>query len=116
MIVSMSQPAKLPQVGEVAGFLHAIAGFAIVVLVMIGFGGTIYKFIAPDGWFAQLFGQSAVGGLAVLLALLLIGASAWLLRAWVSITRRNRYSEVFVYVFAGVGLVYCAQLLMRGGL
>jgi hypothetical protein len=112
----MSQPAKLPQVGEIAGFLHAIAGFAIVVLVMIGFGGTIYKFIAPGGWFAQLLGRSIAGGLAVLLAMLLIGASAWLLRAWISITQRNRYSEVFVYVFAGVGLLYSAQLLMKGGL
>ena len=115
-MVSMSQQAKLPQVGEVAGFFHAIAGFAIATLVMIGFGGTIYESIAPGGWFAQLFGRSVAGGLAVLLALLLIGASAWLLRAWVSITQRNRYSEVFVYVFAGVGLVYCAQLLTKGGL
>jgi len=112
----MSHQAKLPPIGETAGLLQAIAGFAVAVLVMVGFGGTIYKFIVPGGWFAQLFGRSVAGGLAVLLALLLIGASAWLLRAWVSITQRNRYSEVFVYVFAGVGLVYCAQLLTKGGL
>lgn len=112
----MSHPARVHPIGEAAGFLQAVAGFAIAVLVMIGFGGTIYKLIAPGGWFAQLFGRSVAGGLAVLLALLMIGASAWLLRAWVSITQRNRYSEVFVYVFAGVGLVYSTQILMKGGI
>ena len=111
----MSHQAKLPPLGEAAGFFQAIAGFTIAVLVTIGFGGTIYKFIAPGGWFAQLFGRSVAGGLAVTLALLLVGTSAWLLRAWVPIARRNRYSELFVYVFAGVGLVFTAQLLMKGG-
>ncbi len=115
MIVSMSHHAKLVPIGEAASFFQAIAGFLIAALVMIGFGGTIYKFIAPGGWFTQLFGRSVAGGLAVMLALLLIGTSAWLLRAWVSIAQRNRYSELFVYVFAGVGLVFTAQLLMKGG-
>jgi len=115
MFVSMSQQVKLTPTGETAGFFQAIAAFAVAVLVMIGFGGTIYKIIVPGGWFAQLFGRSVAGGLAVLLALLLIGASAWLLRAWISITQRNRYSELFVYVFAGVGLVYSTQILMKGG-
>jgi len=112
----MNHPARLTHVGETAGFLEAVAGFAIAVLVMIGFGGTVYKLIEPGGWFAQLFGRSLAGGLAVLLALLMIGASAWLLRAWISITQPNRYSELFVYVFAGVGLMYSVQLLMKGGL
>jgi hypothetical protein len=111
----MNHPTKLPHIGTTAGFFQALAGFAIALLVMIGFGGTIYKMIAPEGWLAQLFGRSFAGGLAALLALLMIGTSAWLLRAWTSATLRNRYSELFVYVFAGIGLVYSVQLLMKGG-
>ena len=37
------------------------------------------------------------------------------LRATVSVTQRNRYSEMFVYIFAGIGLVYAVQMLMKGG-
>lgn len=111
----MHQPARYRQPSDVRDFVQAVAGLAIALLVMLGFGGTIYKMLSPDGWFAHLFGRSLAGGLAVLLALLMIGASAWLLRAWVSITQRNRYSELFVYVFAGIGLVYAVQMLMKGG-
>ncbi|HUK03641.1 MAG TPA: hypothetical protein VLV90_01015 [Burkholderiales bacterium] len=111
----MSQPARLEHAGEAAGFLEAFVGFVIALLVMLGFGGTVYKLIVPGGWIAQVFGRSLAGGMAVLLALLMIGASAWLLRAWISITQRNRYSELFVYVFAGVGLIYSSQILMKGG-
>lgn len=111
----MSHPARLQHVGEAAGFVEAIVGFVIALLVMLGFGGTVYKMIEPGGWIAQVFGRSLAGGMAVLLALGMIGASAWLLRAWITITQRNRYSELFVYVFAGVGLVYSAQILMKGG-
>lgn len=111
----MHQPARTRQPSEIRDFAQSIVGAVIAVLVMIGFGGTIYKMLAPDGWLADLFGRSMAGGLAVLLALLMIGTSAWLLRAWVSVTQRNRYSEAFVYVFAGVGLVYAVQMLMKGG-
>lgn len=113
--MSVSQQANLPPLGEGAGLVEALTGFAVAALVTIGFGGTIYKLISPGGWFAQLLGRSVAGGLAAMLALLLVGASAWRLRAWIPISQRNRCSELFVYVFAGVGLVFTAQLLMKGG-
>jgi hypothetical protein len=37
------------------------------------------------------------------------------LRAMASVTLRNRYSEMSVYIFAGIGLVYAVQMLMKGG-
>ena len=107
--------APTRQPSEIRDFAQSLVGLVIAGLVMLGFGGTVYKLIAPGGWFAQIFGRSVAGGLAVMLALVMIGASAWLLRAWVSVTQRNRYSEMFVYVFAGVGLVYAVQMLMKGG-
>jgi hypothetical protein len=110
----MNHPARLRQASDSGVFFQALAGFAIAVLVMLGVGGTVYKMIVPGGWFAHLFGRSLAGGMAVLVTLAMIGVSIWLMRAWVSITQRNRYSELFVYLFAGVGFVYAVQIFMRG--
>jgi len=109
------QPVRVRHPGDLRDFADSLVGLVIAGLVMLGFGGTIYKLIAPGGWFAQLFDRSIAGGLAAMLALIMIGASAWLLRVLVSVTQRNRCSELFVYVFGGVGLVYAVQMLMKGG-
>lgn len=109
----MNHPAKLKHASDTSIFLQSLVGLVVAALVMGGVGGTIYKLIAPDGWIAHLFGRSMAGGMAALLALLMIGVSYWLTRAWVSVTSRNLYAELFVYVFAGAGLVYGVQLLMH---
>jgi len=111
----MNHPVKLPHAGDSAGFLQALAGFSVAGLVAIGVGGSLYKLIAPGGWIGEVFGRSVAGGLAVLLTLLMIGISVWLTRAWISTAQRKLYSELFVYVFAGLGLVYAVELLLKGG-
>ncbi len=106
------QNAKLKHVSDTSEFFQALAGFAIAALVMLGVGGTVYNLIAPGGWFAQVFGRSLVGGLAVLLAIMVIGLCAWLTRSWIPVRSRNRYSEVFVYLFAAAGALYSVELLI----
>jgi len=109
----MNHPAKLKQASDTSLLFQSLVGFVIAALVMLGVGGTIYKLVMPDGWIAQLFGRSLAGGLAALFALLMIGVSYWLTRSWISVTSRNLYSELFVYVFAGAGLVYAVQIYMH---
>lgn len=104
-----ARPKPLSDTGV---FVQSIAGFAIAALVMVGVGGTVYNLIAPGGWFAQLFGGSLAGGLAALLAFMVIGLCAWLTRSWVSVRSRNRFSEVFVYAFAAAGALYSMELLI----
>jgi len=95
---------------------RAIGGFATAVLVTLGVGGTVYQLVAPGGWLAKLFGRSLAGGLAAVLALMIIAACAWLTRSWISIGMRNRHPELFVYGFALVGAIYAVQFLAKGGL
>ena len=109
----MNHPAKLKQASDTSIFFQSLTGLAVAALVMLGVGGTIYKLVAPDGWIAHLFGRSLAGGMAALFALLMIGASYWLTRSWISVTSRNLYSELFVYVFAGAGLIYAVQMYMH---
>lgn len=103
---------KAKHVSDTSAFFQALVGFAIAALVMVGVGGTVYNLIAPGGWFAQVFNRSLAGGLAVLLAFIIIGLCAWLTRSWVSPRARNRYSEVFVYFFAAAGALYSLEFMI----
>ncbi|HYM28591.1 MAG TPA: hypothetical protein VET66_10600 [Steroidobacteraceae bacterium] len=100
--------------GDVGAFLQAIVGFAVAALVMLGVGGTVYRLVAPGGWLAQVFGRSLAGGLAAVLALLIIGLCAWLARTWISVGSRNRHSDLFVYGFAAAGAFYAIEIFAKG--
>lgn len=99
---------------EIYSVGQVIIGFAVVALVVIGIGGTIYKVIAPDGWISQAFGRSLSAGAAALGSLLLITGLAWFSRGWSSPRTRNRYSDLLVYSFAAAGMFYLAQLWTKG--
>ncbi|MEK6243052.1 MAG: hypothetical protein AABM33_01005 [Pseudomonadota bacterium] len=107
---------RVKPVSDTSAFFQTIAGFVIAALVMLGVGGTVYNLVAPGGWLAHIFGGSLAGGLAAILALLIIGLCAWLTRNWISVGSRNRHSELFVYGFAAAGALYAFQFLTKGGL
>jgi putative copper export protein len=110
----MNERLPLHAPGDTSQFFRAIAAAAVAVLVLIGVGGTAYHLVSPAGWFATAYGRSLAGGLAALLALLLIGVCAWRLRDWVPAETRERAAELFAYGFAGAGLLYAADLFMKG--
>ena len=89
-------------------------GLAVVALVVLGIGGTIYKVISPDGWIAIAFGRSFSAGVAALGSLVMIGGLAWFSRGWQSPRARNRFSDLLVYTFAAAGMLYLAQLWTKG--
>ena len=101
---------------ETVAFFNALAGFAVATLVMVGVGATIYYLVAPGGWLSGVFGRNLAGGMAAVLALVLIGASVWLARDWIPESRRGRFSELFVYGFAAAGVMYLFDLFMKGAL
>lgn len=89
-------------------------GVTLLGLVLLGIGGTIYKVISPDGWVAQAFGRSLSAGVAALGSLLMIAGLAWFSRGWSSPRSHNRFPELLVYTFAAAGLLYLAQIWMKG--
>src|SRR5215475_6780294 len=110
------EDVKLKPLGEVATLLQAVAGFAVATLVMLGVGGTVYNLVAPGGWLAGVFGRNLAGGMAAVLAFIIIGACLWLARDWIPLRQRDRYSELFVYGFALAGVMYFVELVLKGGL
>lgn len=91
--------------------IQTLVGFVVLALVMTGVGGTVYRMIAPDGWLVQWFGTGVTATAAALLSLLAIAVLSWFTREFVSAFRKNRLADVLIYVFAGAGVVYLAQVL-----
>src|SRR3954465_12625518 len=99
---------------EVHTAAQVLVGLAIVVLVTMGIGGTIYKVISPDGWIAMAFGRSLSAGAAALGSLMMIVGLAWFSRGWTAPKTRHRFSDLLVYTFAGAGIVYLGQIWLKG--
>ena len=93
---------------------QAALGVTLLGLVLIGIGGTIYKVMAPEGWVTQAFGRSISAGMAAVGSLFTIVGLAWFSRGRQSPQSPNRISELLVYSFAAAGLLYLAQLWMKG--
>lgn len=100
---------------DTSAFFQAIAGVAVAALVMLGVGGTAYNLLVPGGWLAQVFSRSLAGGLAAILAFLIMGLCAKSAYKLNSTGSRNRFSEVFVYGFAAAGAIYALGYLVHGG-
>jgi hypothetical protein len=96
--------------------LQFTGGFMLLVLIMLGVGGTIYKLIAPEGWLAQLLGGSFSYLTAIALTLVGVGMFAWFAQDQIAQTRRDRIGDWWVYLFAVVGLAYAWQFFLRGTL
>lgn len=91
--------------------VQTLVGFVVLALVMVGVGGTVYRMIAPEGWLVQWFGTGVTATAAAILSLMLIAALSWFSREFVSAFQKNRLADVLIYVFAGAGVVYLAQVL-----
>jgi hypothetical protein len=109
-------PVSIRYKQELYSIVQGIVGLAVLVLVLAGIGGTIYKVISPEGWLAQAFGRSLSAGVAALGSITLVGGLAWFSRSWGDVSRRTLISDFLVYGFAAAGFLYLAQIWMRGGL
>ena len=102
-------------VSDSSAFFQAVVGFATAALVTLGATGTVYNLVAPGGWLAQVFSRSLAGGLATILALLIIGQCVKMTHDLISAGTKNRYLEIFVYGFAAAGAFYAFQYFVKGG-
>ena len=107
-------PVSIRYKQELYSIVQAIVGLAVLVLVLAGIGGTIYKVISPEGWLAQAFGRSLSAGVAALGSLTLVGGLAWFSRSWGDVSRRTLVSDFLIYGFAAAGFLYLAQVWTRG--
>ena len=89
---------------------QALVGFGIVMLVMIGITGMIYRVIAPNGWIAESFGRSLSAGLTALVTLGVIGALVWNTGP----TQHGKHSTSIELVVLGIAAAGALFLLQAG--
>ena len=87
----------------------------MLLLVVTGVTGTIYKLVTPDGWLVAAFHRSTTTGLALMGAIGLPGLFAWISRG-AAVRGRNAHASLFVYAFVAAGLMYLARYWMNGAL
>lgn len=101
---------------DLSAFFQMLSGVAVLPLMLLGVGGTIYKALTPNGWLSVLLRNGLPDSFAAASALLVMCAFAWLTREWRTPRTRSWVIDSLVYVFAVAGLVYAAQLITNGRL
>ena len=94
---------------------HTGMGAIVLLLVVTGVAGTVYKLVTPDGWVVAAFHRSTTTGLALMGAIGLASLFAWISRS-AAVRGRNAHASLFVYAFAAAGLTYLARYWMIGSL
>jgi len=97
---------------ESQALTQALVAFFVVMLIMIGIAGTVYRVIAPDGWLADAFNRGFVSGLLSLTAIGLLFGLLWLKRGNTLFAKRSRVAEIIVMGFAGAGALYLLQAML----
>ena len=95
-------------------FMQALWGFALVVMVVFGICGTIYKLLAPSGWIASLMGRGFSGGVAAVGLMIVFGVVGWVARSWTTTREQAGIADLVVYAFAAAGFVYSFQIWSKG--
>lgn len=97
-----------------ANLVQTIWGFGLVIFVVVGICGTIYKLLSPGGWLAGLLGPGYSGGVAAGGLMLIFGVIGWISRTFTSHRRQSGTADLVVYAFAAAGLLYAFQYWSRG--
>ena len=95
---------------EISPLLQGASGVVLLLAMLLGVVGTIYKFVQPGGWLTTFATQGLPGGLTAFAALVAICALALVVPERHAPWRKN----FLIYGFACVGGYYLLQLATRG--
>jgi hypothetical protein len=87
-------------------------------LLVLGFGGLIYKALRPEGWFAHLLGKIWMEHpvMAILAGLALLGSAVWGTHWFERLSLFGKRGDLLVYACLALGLFFAFKLLVTGSL
>jgi hypothetical protein len=87
-------------------------------LLVLGFGGLVYKALRPEGWMVnvagQIWAQHPVA--AILLCLGGLGAAIWGTRFFERLSLFGKRGDMLVYACLALGLFFAFKLVVTGSL
>lgn len=91
---------------------------AVLLLMLVGVGGVLYKSLRPGGWLSHVAGGLATGGVwSILFGLGAILGAATILRQWLSEPDgRGSRGDILLYAAMGLGVFFTFELLVNGSL
>jgi hypothetical protein len=109
-------PAVVCKGAAMEGFLGIAGSFVILVLVILGIGGTMYHAIGSDGLVVTLFSRLLSQNFVIaLVGFVALGLAFWLGRRWLRDTQANRlFNDGLMYAVAALGFVYAVRLWFFG--
>ncbi len=87
-------------------------------LLVLGFGGLVYKALRPEGWMTglagQIWGQHPVA--AILLSIAAVCGAMWATRFFESLPLFGKRGDLLVYCCLALGLFFAFKLVVTGSL
>lgn len=98
--------------------LQTLFHLMLFSLLVLGFGGLVYKALRPEGWMTgvvgQVWGQHPVA--AILLGIAAVCGSMWATRFFERLPLFGKRGDMLVYCCLALGLFFAFKLVVTGSL
>lgn len=98
--------------------LQTLFHLMLFSLLVLGFGGLVYKALRPEGWMTgvvgQVWGQHPV--VAILLGIAAVCGAMWATRFFERLPLFGKRGDMLVYCCLALGLFFAFKLVVTGSL
>ena len=98
--------------------LQTLFHLMLFSLLVLGFGGLVYKALRPEGWMTgvvgQIWGQHPVA--AILLSIAAVCGAMWGTRFFERLPSFGKRGDMLVYCCLALGLFFAFKLVVTGSL
>lgn len=98
--------------------LQTLFHLMLFSLLVLGFGGLVYKALRPEGWMTgvvgQVWGQHPVA--AILLGIAAVCGAMWATRFFERLPLFGKRGDMLVYCCLALGLFFAFKLVVTGSL
>lgn len=115
---SSNKPPRVPKSGLTSDFLTLVINGGVVVILIVGIAGLLYKTFKPGGWFSRFVGGALDGGadsIAVAIAGVLL--AGFLIRRWFdSVGSESKRGDLLLYLALALGVYILLEWFITGSI
>lgn len=113
-----SGKSRLRKAGVTSEFLTVVINGGVVVLLVIGIAGLLYKIFRPGGWFTSYVGGAIDGGVgSIVMAFIGLLIAGYLVRRWFDgVDSKSTRGDFLLYLALGLGIFFTFELIVKGSI